>query len=61
MERNRIKRRMREVVRAHIRELGSNMDIVINPRRSVMNVPMPELERELERVFRRFGTTEACS
>jgi ribonuclease P protein component len=55
VERNRIKRRMREAVRMHIGELGPQWDVVINPRRSVMNVPMAELEREVERVFRRCG------
>ena len=50
---------MREAVRVHIRKLGPNLDVVINPRRSVMNVPLPELEREVERVFRRCGPLES--
>ncbi|MCW5982944.1 MAG: ribonuclease P protein component [Bryobacteraceae bacterium] len=54
--RNRIKRRMREAVRLHLDKLGPQWEIVMNPRRSAMNAPMPELEREVERVFRRCGS-----
>ena len=51
--RNRLKRRVREVVRVRLAELTSPWDIVINPRRPVANCPLPDLEREIERLFRR--------
>jgi len=51
--RNRIKRRMRETVRQQLWKLAPQWDIVFNPRRSVLEAPMPELLREVDKVFRR--------
>jgi len=51
--RNRIRRRVREAVRFHLNELSPRWSIVINPRRKAMEAPLPELEREVERLFRR--------
>jgi ribonuclease P protein component len=51
--RNRLKRRVREVVRARLAELTLPWDIVINPRRAVADCPLPDLDREIERLFRR--------
>jgi len=51
--RNRIKRRVREAVRFHLKELSPQWSIVINPRRKALEAPLPELEREVERLFRR--------
>ena len=53
MVRNRLKRRMREVVRERLAELTAPWDIVFNPRRPVANCPLPELNREIEKLFRR--------
>ena len=53
VDRNRIKRRMREAVRHEVRELGSEWDVVFNPRQRVLTVPMPDLQREVRKVFRR--------
>jgi ribonuclease P protein component len=50
--RNRIKRRMREAARLHLEQLSPQWRIVINPRRKVMDVSFPELEQEVERLFR---------
>ena len=55
VDRNRIKRRMREAVRHEVRELGPEWDIVFNPRQTVLTVPMTDLQREVRRVFRRCG------
>lgn len=51
--RNRIKRRMREAVRTRLGSLAPRWDIVFNPRKSALDTPMPDLEREVEKVFRR--------
>jgi ribonuclease P protein component len=51
--RNRIKRRVREAVRYHLNQLSPQWSIVINPRRKALDAPMPELEREIERLFHR--------
>jgi ribonuclease P protein component len=51
--RNRIKRRMREAVRQRLWSLGPQWDVVFNPRSSVLDAPMPELLREVDKVFRR--------
>jgi ribonuclease P protein component len=51
--RNRIKRRLREAVRFHLDRLNPQWSIVINPRRKAFDAPFPELQREVERLFRR--------
>ena len=51
--RNRIKRRMREAVRAHLDWLKPQWSIVFNPRRKALDAPMPEMAREIERLFLR--------
>jgi len=51
-ERNRIKRRMREVVRHHIHLLPDGVDLVLHPRRSVMTMEFTKLETEVLRIFR---------
>jgi len=51
--RNRIKRRVREAIRLRLGELSPQWSIVINPRRKALDAPFQELEREVERLFRR--------
>ena len=51
--RNRIKRRLREAVRLHLDRLNPQWSIVINPRRKALDAPMPDLQREVERLFLR--------
>lgn len=45
--RNRIRRRTREILRHHVEELGSGWDIVINPRRTVLEAEFALLDEEL--------------
>ena len=52
-DRNRMKRRMREAVRLHLRELPPQWRIVFNPRRSVLTAGFSELEAEVQRLFER--------
>jgi ribonuclease P protein component len=51
VERNRIKRRMREAVRRNLRCLHSNVDVVLHPRKSVLEMDFSRLEGEISRVF----------
>lgn len=53
VERNRIKRRLREAVRTRLWKVGPQWDIVFHARRAVLDVPWKELEREVDRVLRR--------
>jgi ribonuclease P protein component len=52
VERNRIKRRMREAVRLSAQACDGPIDIVFNPRKSVSNVPFAELVSEVTRALR---------
>lgn len=53
VERNRIKRRLREAVRTRLWKVGPQWDIVFNARRALLEAPWQELEREVDRVLRR--------
>ena len=65
VERNRIKRRMREAVRKNLDNLRSDVDVVLHPRKSVLEMDFFRLEGEIGRVFAsveaslRKGTQEA--
>ena len=50
-ERNRIKRRMREVLRRHIDLLPVGFDLIFHPRRSVLTVEFTKLETEIVRIL----------
>jgi ribonuclease P protein component len=52
VDRNRIKRRMRAAVRQQLSLLRSPVDVVLHPRRSVIDLDMAALEREVASVFR---------
>jgi ribonuclease P protein component len=42
---------MREAVRLHLSELPPRVDVVLHPRRTVMEMEFARLEREVARVF----------
>ena len=52
VERNRIKRRMREAVRLSCLACSGPLDIVFNPRKSVIGLPFAELVKEVSRGLR---------
>jgi ribonuclease P protein component len=52
VERNRIKRRMREAVRLSGLAADGPIDVVFNPRKSVVSVPFAELVSEVTRALR---------
>ena len=53
--RNRIKRRLREAARRQFAALGAPVDLVINPKKSVLTADFAELEREFARAFEKIG------
>lgn len=52
VDRNRIKRRLREAVRAALPLLTSPVDVVLHPRRSVIDLDFGHLQREVTTIFR---------
>lgn len=54
-ERNRIKRRMREVLRRHLELIPPGFDLIFHPRRSVLTLEFAKLERELVRILAQAG------
>src|SRR6202044_2372966 len=52
VDRNRIKRRMREAVRKNLSKLCTPVDVILHPRRSVIDLDFATLEREVATVFR---------
>ena len=57
VDRNRIKRRMREAVRRNLSALSTPVDVVLHPRRSVIDLEFAALDREVASVFRAIQMT----
>jgi ribonuclease P protein component len=51
VDRNRIKRRMREAARANLTLLPQRVDVVLHPRRVVLEMDFDRLEREVAGIF----------
>jgi ribonuclease P protein component len=51
VERNRIKRRMREAIRTSLNALTQDVDVVLHPRRSVLTAEFPNLRGEVSNIF----------
>jgi ribonuclease P protein component len=51
VNRNRIKRRMREAVRRNLNRLAADVDVVLHPRRSVLTIEFSKLDQEVGRIF----------
>jgi ribonuclease P protein component len=52
VERNRIKRRLRECVRRHARTLTYPVDVILHPRRSALVLEAAKLDSEVAHIFR---------
>ncbi len=52
VERNRIKRRLRECVRRHAGTLTFPVDVILHPRRTVLEMEAAKLDAEVAQVFR---------
>lgn len=51
VDRNRIKRRMREAVRLHLAEITVPVDVVFNPKKTVLKAEFSQIEQEVKRAF----------
>jgi ribonuclease P protein component len=51
VERNRIKRRMREAVRVNLASLTRDVDVVLHPRRTVLTAEFGQLQSEVSKIF----------
>jgi ribonuclease P protein component len=51
VERNRIKRRMREAVRQSLAQLTRDVDVVLHPRRTVLTAEFAGLQKEVAKIF----------
>jgi ribonuclease P protein component len=58
-ERNRIKRRLREVLRRHIGQLPDGCDLVLHPQRSVLTLEFSKLETEILRILQQANAESA--
>jgi ribonuclease P protein component len=58
-ERNRIKRRMREILRRHLELLPRQSDLILHPRRVVLSMEFTKLEAELVRILTQAKAEEA--
>ncbi len=56
VDRNRIKRRMRECIRHNAALLHGPVDLILHPRRTVLEIDFAKLEREVASVFRSVQT-----
>ncbi len=52
-ERNRIKRRMRAIVRTEVGRLGGDVDVILHPRRGVLEAEFGAVRREVVEIFGR--------
>ena len=51
VDRNRIRRRLRAAVRRWLERLDRPLDVVVHPRKSVLNLEFRNLEGEVEQLF----------
>jgi ribonuclease P protein component len=59
VERNRIKRRMREAVRLNLTSLTRSVDVILHPRRTVLTTEFARLENEVSNIFRLIESNRA--
>lgn len=52
VERNRIKRRLRECVRRHAPTLSFPVDVILHPRKTVLTAESAKLDHEVQEIFR---------
>lgn len=58
-ERNRIKRRMRDILRRHVELLPAGCDLILHPRRLVLTADFAKLEAEVVRLLEQAGREAA--
>jgi ribonuclease P protein component len=60
-DRNRIKRRLRECVRLRKDRFPAGLDLVFNPRKSLLGAAWGEIERQVEKLLDRLSPCESSS
>jgi ribonuclease P protein component len=58
-ERNRIKRRLRDVLRRHVNRLPGGCDLILHPHRSVLTMEFTKLEAEVLRILEQANVDRA--
>ncbi len=58
-ERNRIKRRMRDILRRHVELLPAGYDLILHPRRVVLTLEFTKLEAEVLRILQQANVEAA--
>ncbi len=58
-ERNRIKRRLRDVLRRHVELLPSGYDLILHPHRTVLSMEFAKLEAEIVRILQQANAERA--
>ncbi len=51
VDRNRMRRRLREAVRGRLAQLSRSVDVVLHPRKSVLDLEFSRLDAEIEQLF----------
>ena len=51
VQRNRMRRRMREAIRLHLADLKAGVDVVFNPKKVVLEGDFARVEQEVKRAF----------
>ncbi len=57
VERNRIRRRLREAARLNLGAVGDAVDVVIHPKKSALTAEFAELREEIARAFERIRSS----
>jgi ribonuclease P protein component len=60
-ERNRIKRRLREVLRRHVDQLPAGYDLILHPHRTVLTLEFTKLDAEIVRILQQANAEQARS
>jgi ribonuclease P protein component len=58
-ERNRIKRRLREVLRRHVSQLPAGCDLILHPHRTVLTLEFTKLDAEIVRILQQANAEKA--
>jgi len=58
VERNRIRRRLREAARLNLGKLGHALDVVVHPKKSALAASFAELQEEVARGFEKIGSAK---
>ena|SRR3984957_12561580 len=58
-ERNRIKRRLRDVLRRHVELLPGGFDLILHPHRTVLTMEFRKLEAEILRILQQANAEQA--